>query len=364
MTNHLRDTKTKRYYFDRAFLSVLPDASGFKLTSAGAGGARATVSKKTSTYTLLQLNLGRRIYSGKTNDYRLVFDLVDAGGAASRDVRVGTSLVSFPVWAFATDSTPGSSVKVTFPAGYEVAVESGEIPAPETAADGTTTLETGKLDKPLTFFAYLVGDRPGSYAERIETATINGSPIELTIRGWADDAAVGRPGRQPGLARPPRPGPGDRSALAAPGRSRLPRDGQPEHRRVRRVVRSVARPGRGGLRRRRFRRPPRIGAHLVQRRTAHRPLGERGVRVVLRPRGGQGTQDQGQRRHPDPGARGGPHPAQRVGCRRPREREDRGLRLRGDRSPSPARSPSVPVPTACALSGQTPRGRSGRTSRS
>ena len=34
-----------------------------------------------------------------------------------------------------------------------------------------------KLDKPLTFFAYLVGDRPGSYAERIETATINGSSI-------------------------------------------------------------------------------------------------------------------------------------------------------------------------------------------
>jgi hypothetical protein len=146
------------------------------------------VSKKTKTYTLLQLNLGRRIYSGKTNTYRLVFDLVDAGGAANRDVRVGTSLVSFPVWAFATDSTPGSTVKVTFPAGYDVAIESGEMPAPVTAADGTTTLQTGKLDKPLTFFAYLVGDRPGSYAERIETATIDGSPVELTIRSWADDA--------------------------------------------------------------------------------------------------------------------------------------------------------------------------------
>lgn len=188
MTNHLRDTKTKRYYFDRAFLSVLPGASGYKLTSPGASSARAVVSKKTSTYTLLQLNLGRRIYSGKTNTYRLVFDLVDAGGAASRDVRVGTSLVSFPVWAFATDSTPGSTVKVTFPAGYQVAVDAGEIPPPETAADGTTTLETGKLDKPLSFFAYLVGDRPGSYAERMETATIDGSAVELTIRGWADDA--------------------------------------------------------------------------------------------------------------------------------------------------------------------------------
>ena len=191
MTNHLRDTKTKRYYFDRAFLSVLPGASGFKLSSSGAGSARAVVSKRTSTYTLLQLNLGRRIYSGKTNTYRLVFDLVDAGGAASRDVRVGTSLVSFPVWAFATDSTPGSTVKVTFPAGYEVGIDGGEMPPPVTAADGTTTLETGKLDKPLSFFAYLVADRPGSYADRIETATIDGSPIELTIRAWADDQAWG-----------------------------------------------------------------------------------------------------------------------------------------------------------------------------
>ena len=59
---------TKRYYFDRAFLAVQPGTSGFKLTSNGAGSARAVVSKKTATYTLLQLNLGRRIYSGKTND--------------------------------------------------------------------------------------------------------------------------------------------------------------------------------------------------------------------------------------------------------------------------------------------------------
>ena len=165
----------------------MPGTSGFKLTSNGAGSARAAVSKKTKTYTLLQLNLGRRIYSGKTNRYQLVFDLVDKGGAAARDVRVGSSLVSFPVWAFATDSTPGSTVKVTFPAGYQVEVQAGEIPAPKTAADGTITLQTAKLDKPLTFFAYLVADRPGSYVERTETATIDGKSIDLTIRAWADD---------------------------------------------------------------------------------------------------------------------------------------------------------------------------------
>ena len=131
-----------------------------------------------------------------------------------------------------------------------------------TAADGTTTLETGKLDKPLTFFAYLVGDRPGSYAERIETATINGSPIELTIRGWADDAAWAD--RVGGLVSRGLPVLAQEIGLPWPRQGASPSTRRSaEHRRVRRVVRSVARPGRGGVRRRRFRRPPRIGAHLV-----------------------------------------------------------------------------------------------------
>ena len=49
IANHLHDTSSKRFYFDRAFLSVLPDTSGFKLTWAGGGTPRAKVSKKTAT---------------------------------------------------------------------------------------------------------------------------------------------------------------------------------------------------------------------------------------------------------------------------------------------------------------------------
>jgi hypothetical protein len=189
LTNHLRDTTTKRYYFDRAFLSVLPDTSGFKLTGAGGASARAVVSKRTSTYTLLRLDLGQRIFSGKSASYRLVFDLVDKGGAPSRDIRVGRSLVSFPVWAYATDSTPGSTVRVVFPAGYQVEVQAGEIPAPTTGTDGTVTFQTPKLDKPLAFFAYLVADRPATYAETKRRATVGSTLVDLEIRGWADDTA-------------------------------------------------------------------------------------------------------------------------------------------------------------------------------
>ena len=187
LTNHLHDTASKRFYFDRAFLSVLPGTSGFKLSWSGTGTPKATVSKTTSTYTVVQLDLATRIFSGKSASYRLVFDLVDKGGQASRDVRIGTSLASFPVWAFATDSTPGSTVKVVFPAGYQVAVESGEIPAPTTGADGVVTFQTGTLPTPLKFFAYLVGDRPGSYTDRSVSARIGSHPVALTIQSWADD---------------------------------------------------------------------------------------------------------------------------------------------------------------------------------
>ncbi|MDO8484181.1 MAG: hypothetical protein Q7S35_04480, partial [Candidatus Limnocylindrales bacterium] len=187
LTNHLKDTVTKRYYFDRAFLAVLPDTSGFKLSWEGKGTPEVHVSKKTTDYTLLRLDLGQRLFSGKSATYKLRFDLVDPGGEPTRDVRVGGSLVSFPVWAFATDGTPGSSVEVVFPPGFEVDVEVGDIPEPTTSADGQVIFQTEKLDTPLSFFAYLVGDRPGAYSERSVGALVHGEHVDLTIRAWPDD---------------------------------------------------------------------------------------------------------------------------------------------------------------------------------
>jgi hypothetical protein len=45
----------------------------------------------------------------------------------------------------------------------------------------------GELDKPLSFFAYLVGDRPGAYAERSLQVSVGGAPVDVTIRAWPDD---------------------------------------------------------------------------------------------------------------------------------------------------------------------------------
>jgi hypothetical protein len=183
LRNRLKDTATRRFYFDRAFLAVLPGTSGFKLGPSGS--VRAT--RKTKDYTLLQLNLGSRLFSGKTARYRLTFNLPDRGGSLSRNVRVGDSLASFPVWAFASDSTPGSSVSVVFPKGFTVQVESGKLPDPVVDPDGRTIFTTGTLEKPLSFFAYVVADRPGAYEEHERTAQVGLEAIDLTIRAWKDD---------------------------------------------------------------------------------------------------------------------------------------------------------------------------------
>ncbi|HEX6869178.1 MAG TPA: hypothetical protein VF119_10260, partial [Candidatus Limnocylindrales bacterium] len=174
LRNRLKDTSTRRYYFDHAFLAVQPGASAPKFTrlGSGSGSPKARITKATSTATTIRIDLGSRLYSGKSAKYRLVFDIVDKGGAATRQVRVGDSLVAFPVWAFASGSTSGSTVRVDFPAGYRVEVASGDIPAPTTAADGTVVLRTGSLKSPLTFFAFLVADREGATADRTVEASV------------------------------------------------------------------------------------------------------------------------------------------------------------------------------------------------
>jgi len=125
-TNHLHDTKTQRFFFTTAFLAVLPGTSGFKLTAAGAKSS-VSVSSKTAGYTLLKLNFGTQLASGKSLVLTLHFDIRDAGGAPDRAVRISPSIVSFTAWAFATAGTPGSSVTVRFPAGYTVVVGRGPL---------------------------------------------------------------------------------------------------------------------------------------------------------------------------------------------------------------------------------------------
>lgn len=189
VTNHLHDTITKRYYFDSAYLAVLPSTSGFKITSTGGGTPSVSVTRRTSGYTLLRLAFGSKLAAGASRQLTLTFNLVDPGGAPDRPIRISGSLVSFYAWAFATASTPGSSVTVTFPAGYSVTVGRGPLNGPTSDAAGNQTWTSGPLASPLSYVADLSADRPSDYAEVARTVTIGDAQARLLIRSWPDDPA-------------------------------------------------------------------------------------------------------------------------------------------------------------------------------
>lgn len=185
--NRLKDTTTRRFYFDQAFLAVPPTASGFSLTSEGSGDPGVSIDRRTDDATIVRLRFGARLFSGRTATYRLTFYLKDPGGQPTRELRVGEALVSFPVWAYASDETPGASTTVVFPPGYDVQVEAGSIPDPEVDDTGRTIFRSGTLEKPLEFFAYLVADRPTSYVETEFEPVVLGEPAPVVLRAWPDD---------------------------------------------------------------------------------------------------------------------------------------------------------------------------------
>jgi hypothetical protein len=185
MTNPSKDTATTAYYYDHAFVQVMGGAGSFKVD--GPGSPRVRVVERRKQDVQLRIDFGRRLTSGKSATYRLTFYLKDPGGAATRDLRVGDSLVSFPVWAFASRSTPGSTVTVVFPKGYDVEVEAGKIPTPTVEDDGRTIFRSGRLAKPLEFFAYLVADRPGAYRDTTVSTEVLGAPVSVHVQAWEDD---------------------------------------------------------------------------------------------------------------------------------------------------------------------------------
>ncbi len=188
--NHRSDTKTRRFYAERAYLAVQPGVSGLRLS--GAPGAKVRVARKTSGYTLLRIDLGKRLYGGSSRTYTLAFDLRDAGGQRGGQVRIGGSLASFPVWAYASDGTKGSTVTVDFPAGYDVHVERGSFARTTTTDDGSTRLTTGPLASPTTWLAVVLGEREASYTDTPHSVTAGEQEIPLVIRAWDEDPAWAR----------------------------------------------------------------------------------------------------------------------------------------------------------------------------
>ena len=186
-TNHLKDTKTRQYYFDRAYLAVQPGTANFAI-GARTGSPTVKVTARKADHTLLQIDFGRRLPAGSSRTFTLTFDITDPGGAPTRDVRIGPSLVSFGAWAFASPETPGGSVTVAFPEGYSVEVQSDQLGEPTTEA-GRIVYASGRLANPLTFFAFFIADKPSAYTETRLPVEVDGRTVSVAIRAWPDDPA-------------------------------------------------------------------------------------------------------------------------------------------------------------------------------
>jgi hypothetical protein len=183
--NRTSETRIRRFFFDHTFLAVQPGATNLRIS--GPKGARVRVARRTKEATLLRIDFGSRLYSGKGATMKLGFDLPGQGAGASPQVRVGSGLVTLPVWAFASDGARGSSVSVRFPPGWDVSVESGQLPRTSTGADGGTVLEAGPIAAPLDFFAFVSAQRPAAYVDRPLSVPVAGQKVDLLLQGWKDD---------------------------------------------------------------------------------------------------------------------------------------------------------------------------------
>ncbi|MEO8463334.1 MAG: hypothetical protein ABI555_08985 [Chloroflexota bacterium] len=185
-TSLLRDTTTRRFYVDRAYLAVYPAATNFRLAGSS-GKPVVSVSSRSATNLVLLLKFGSRLGSGKSTVLTLTFDIEDPGGAPDRSLRISPSLLSFPVWAYGSPGVPGSAVRVEMPGEYVASIGRGPLEGPVTAANGTVSYTSGTLASPTAFVAEVLADRPGVLTDDLVPVSMPGGTIELRIRAWPDD---------------------------------------------------------------------------------------------------------------------------------------------------------------------------------
>jgi hypothetical protein len=188
-TSYEPDTPEGQVYYSGITFAVQPGASKLAAFSGGrAIGARIVDS--TDDFTTIEVTFNRGVFYQQSYAYVVSFDLVDPGGAGTRDLRIGESLAAFPVWAFGTADEPGGSVRVELPAGYSASVQGNQMTR-STSSGGGTVLRAEPRD-PLTFFVYLTADRPGAFANRSLDLDVNGIATNLLVRTWRDDPEWGR----------------------------------------------------------------------------------------------------------------------------------------------------------------------------
>lgn len=182
-TSFEADTSKGQIYYSGITMSVPPGSSNVGVTSGGAPLAISVTN--TADATQIEIYFSRSVFYGQSYGYRIAFDMVDPGGAADRDFRIGHSVAAFPVWAFGSAGSTGNSVAVTLPATFIPSVYGGPLNA-TTEADGSIRLAASVTDAQ-TWFAYVTAERPGLFTSIPFTLTLAGQEASVILRAWDDD---------------------------------------------------------------------------------------------------------------------------------------------------------------------------------
>jgi hypothetical protein len=181
-TSYEADSPEGQIYYSGITISVPPGVSNVAVTSGGSS-LRASASA-TADVTRIEIEFGTAVFYGQSYGYRITFDMVDPGGTADRDFRIGHSVAAFPVWAFGSDGVSGNSVVVLLPPTFTPSWYGG--PLSETIqGDGSVRLAAAVSDASI-WFAYVTAERPGLFTSIPFTLT-DGLPALAELIGlpWA-----------------------------------------------------------------------------------------------------------------------------------------------------------------------------------
>ena len=178
-------------YYPSATFAVQAGATNVGASSGG-GGQRLAVAVDASDpdFVAVTVTFAEGVYFEQSYPFRVTFDLLDPGGAPDRNLRISSSIVAFPIWAFGSQDEPGGSVTVILPGGFRPTVQ-GEDLTPSIGAGGEIILTSTSLPNPFDFFAYLSADREGAFSDTLLTVQVGGRPAPVRVRSWQDDLEWG-----------------------------------------------------------------------------------------------------------------------------------------------------------------------------
>ena len=150
--------------------------------SDGRGKLRVTVARRDGV-TVATVRPRQGVRYRKSTSFTLRYTLPDA---ASHDVRIRSSIVTFPVWSFGTDG----HVEVRIPAAFEVLVDGDTLAAEQSGEEWRLT--SGAIPDPTRWLALLTATQPSTFVTRSAQVPLGAGAVEVQVRSWSDDRAWGR----------------------------------------------------------------------------------------------------------------------------------------------------------------------------